>query len=671
MKTMFHSSLLVVFALAGVTSAQWEPLGAPRTFSVQFAEVHKGKAYAGIGRQLFAGDDEGFGRTVFYPIDALSSGLTTATSWGEEFVTGSQRGRVVVYSDVSSAQRRIEGHPTTQAITSLAGIGSVLLVGSFEGVHRSTDTLQSAILTSAALGFRGVNQLVPVAGSVFAATDSGLFASDDTGSTWRKIATPRRRINDVALQGDTLLVATETGLHVSSDRGATWLPPLWPTERVSRVLVRQDGLYATTQTDLLHKPTGGAWRPVSIGLAGQFLNVLDLGETSMVASFWGIAVSQEKGPWIPAQSASGAMLANIQALSSQGDLLLAGTDNRGAFASWDGGRTWSMRSHAFHHGAVYGILANAIHDGVWFSSTSLGTYRSADSGISWTKSDSGLPSDAGLRSFRSEGGRSWAGTDSGLFHTDDLGTTWNALSVQPAGRGVNDLAILPGGRLLAATDSGLEEALPPYASWTRVDLPKRAMRRLVRKGDTLYVSGTSGGPWRSRDGAATWTEVGAGLESSFLLSLASGSRQAVAADGMGRLYTIGHTDASWTSFQGDLPQSDVGALVVVDDTVIAWSKFFGMYRRALPAPTVSVQDHSRQNPSVGAFVHDPRERSLRILDPASVAGVVVRDAGGRTVLQATAHTGWLSLARLPIGIYGVTVVHRDRRVPTTAMLLHR
>lgn len=70
----------------------------------------------------------------------------------------------------------------------------------------------------------------------------------------------------------------------------------------------------------------------------------------------------------------------------------------------------------------------------------------------------------------------------------------------------------------------------------------------------------------------------------------------------------------------------------------------------------------------GGFVHDARERSLRLLEPASVARVVVRDAVGRTVLQGPEHTGWLSLARLPAGVYGVAIVHHDRRMETATLV---
>lgn len=653
----FHIALALAGAFAQA-NAQWEPLGAPGVYSVVFLVAHKDKAYAGIERSLFVGEREGVGRTVFHPVDPLSNSLTTGLSWGEQFVTGNNVGRVVVYADVATAQRRIEGHPTIQRITSLAAVGHVLLMGSYEGVHRSTDTLQSAVLSSAAAGFVGVNQIEVFDSLVYAASDSGLFVSRDSGASWSKVATPRRKVNDAALFRDTLFAATEAGLYRSADNGASWLDPLWPTERFPRLLVRGERLFATTQTDLWRLgPDAAPWTRIHLGMAGQYLDFATLGRTEIIGSNAGVALSEEGGPWEVAKTSFTPTSPNLQALTHDGNLILAGSDGRGAFVSSDRGRTWTMRSHPYQYGGVYGILANAMHDGIWYSTTLKGIHRSADSGTTWDLANTGLPTDFSSYGFLENGTRLWLATSKGMFFTENHGDTWSAPPGRPAGKSVYDLAITRDGTLWAATDTGLQKSSPPFQTWTlSTDLPRGTTVRLAARGDTLYASSSAEGPWRSVDGGATWNVVRNGLPNAYLQRILPGTHHAFAANGLGDVFVIGHADTSWQSFQGNLPDSDVGAPMLLDDTVYLWSKFRSLYRRALPSPTSGVS--SGRDRSVAPFVHDAG--SLRFREPSSLVGATVRDLAGRAILRAGAQAERLSLAGLPAGVYTVSVEVRDR-----------
>lgn len=664
-----------IFALASAgmfsnVHAQWEWMGAPSTSGVSFLVAHQDKAHAGMAGSLFAGDREAVDRTVFYQIDPEATGLTTALSWGDQFVTGSTSGRVLVYSNVSSAQRRINSHPTTRSITSLAALGPVLLVGAYDGVHRSTDTLQSAVQSTDSARIRGVNRLEVFDGIVYAATDSGLFVSRDTGVSWTRVATPRRKILDVARHLDTLYVGTEAGLHPSADNGSTWLEPLLAAERFPRLMVRGGILFAATQTDLWRKdPDGGTWIRIQPGLAGRFLDVEIMGRLWMVASAWGVAVSEDGDPWVVAKSASGATQANIQVLTTDGTRFLAGTDTRGTFVSSDRGRTWAMRSHPFHYGGVYGVLSNAFHDGFWYSTTLEGIHRSADSGFAWDLVNSGLPADLRVYAFLPQGERLWIATAKGIFSTQNHGDTWTSTPGRPAGASVYDLATTRDGLLWAATDTGLQSAPSPYRNWTlATDLPRGSMVHLAQRGDTLYAFASAAGPWRSLDGGATWKVVRNGLPGSYLQRVQVGSRHAFAANGMGKVFVLAHADTSWQPFQGDLPDIGIDATLLLNDTVFAASRFGGLYRRALPDGATGIE--SRTPTSRPAFAHDAAARSLRFLDPAALTGATVRDLSGRVVLEASAHTSWLSLGRLPPGLYILSMAYRDRPPQTARLLQH-
>jgi photosystem II stability/assembly factor-like uncharacterized protein len=651
------------FALASLGAAvsvhaQWERMGAPGTFSVSLLVAHKDKAYAIIERGLYEGLREGTGRMVFNTVDTVSSGMTAAASWGEDFLTGTGNGRVVVYSDVSIAQRRTQAAVSNQGVNTVAAIGTVLLAGTSQGVHRSADTLKTVVLASTAAGFKGVNELKVALATVYASTDSGLFVSTDSGSTWSRIATPRRKINSIELFDDTLFLATEAGLFRSADAGATWLEPLWPEERFPKLVAQGDRLYAATQTGLWSRAQGEPWSQVQTGLAGQYTGVLELGRSRLLSSYWGIVSSESGDPWIPARPSFTPAAANVQALSNDGANLLAGTENRGTFASTDHGRTWTMKSHPFHYGGVYGVLSNAMLEGSWYSTTQKGIHRSDDSGTSWTLLSSGLPIDFSTYGFHPQGARLWVGTDKGLFFTDDKGDSWNVPPAKPAGQAVYGLVSNRDGTLFAGTDTGLQESSAPFDSWGSNGLLQGTVRP-VQRGDTIYASSSEGGPWRSLDGGRSWARVRSGLPGSYLGGIQVGSRHAAAYDGLGGLYVIAHSDTVWQPYNGNLPEAGILAATLLDDTLYVALSFQGVYRRPLPTTTTSTGAPAARH-RFAAFWLAPGSRLLRFDQPASITAVSVRDLSGREILQSPSQTGQLSVARLPPGVYTVAVQYRDR-----------
>ena len=96
---------------------------------------------------------------------------------------------------------------------------------------------------------------------VYAATNSGLFRSADSGATWNPVS-PRFPVTAVAADGNFLVAGGENGLDVSFNGGAYWFHVYLPTEgmpgRVNALALRGQLLLAASEAGLFRSPDRGA-----------------------------------------------------------------------------------------------------------------------------------------------------------------------------------------------------------------------------------------------------------------------------------------------------------------------------------------------------------------------------------------------------------------------------
>ncbi|MBI3259779.1 MAG: hypothetical protein HYZ54_09940 [Ignavibacteriae bacterium] len=64
-------------------------------------------------------------------------------------------------------------------------------------------------------------------GTILAGTDKGVFATYDTGESWKNISSnlPNKNISAITgLLGQNFIAATDSGIFISSNFGTTWQP---------------------------------------------------------------------------------------------------------------------------------------------------------------------------------------------------------------------------------------------------------------------------------------------------------------------------------------------------------------------------------------------------------------------------------------------------------------
>jgi hypothetical protein len=132
-----------------------------------------------------------------------------------------------------------------------------------------------------------------------------------------------------------------------------------------------------------------------------------------------------------------------------------------------------------------------------FASTGAGLYRSVDGGASWQPSGTGLGG-LDVTSLLAADGRWWAGTDSGVFVSDNQGSTWTepgdplALPVLSLGWDPR-----PDRWVAAGTEGGGIMVLASDGSWLPDD-PALATATVTAIGfapDTVGYAGTPAGSW--------------------------------------------------------------------------------------------------------------------------------------------------------------------------------
>jgi photosystem II stability/assembly factor-like uncharacterized protein len=176
------------------------------------------------------------------------------------------------------------------------------------------------------------------------------------------------------------------------------------------------------------------------------------------------------------------------AFSANGRTVLAGTKTLGIFRSADNGRTWTPASSGLSGEEVVDLAASPAAPGWVYAVTSSGVFRSDDAGLHWTAADAGLPSMNGrvsavlVATEPTQPAAVWAALpkEQALYRSTNRGDRWRY-----AGQGlkgvVHDVAAHPitAGVVFAATDRGLFRSADSGGHWSPSGLRDLEVSRVV------------------------------------------------------------------------------------------------------------------------------------------------------------------------------------------------
>ncbi|MDQ6892914.1 MAG: hypothetical protein M3167_09580 [Acidobacteriota bacterium] len=377
--------------------------------------------------------------------------------------------------------------------------------------YRSDDRGQTWTFEFVLRDSPNVFQIVPdsnVPGRLYATTAAGFFRTSDFGSTWTPI---------VALSGlapfafapdptapAILYAGTSGGALRSTDGGVSWG-------------IANEGLSAL---------------PVSaLATDSRLRSVIWAGIDAIPAA---VARSDDGGgSWSvsPLPGATGVL--SIATDAGNPNVVYAAAPNA-VFRSDDGGVHWATStglpagpvpflSNSNRAFAADPRDAQTIYVGTGGGRGLMGSISvSRDAGRTWTDAHPSVPfgSVLALAADAASRGTVWAATIQGTWRSQDSGTTWSLLGPQPRFF-ASYLAVDPGSptTLFASgspnnQETGVWRSIDSGASWSRIDLGRGAGGGPIavdQASHTLLVGGT-GTVSRTSDSGATWIQLSHGLE---------------------------------------------------------------------------------------------------------------------------------------------------------------
>jgi len=275
-------------------------------------------------------------------------------------------------------------------------------------IYKSTDSGNSWSYINSTNLPSDIRSIAVIGNMLFLGTGSGLYRSDDNGLTWvlktNGFPGTAHWVNKLAVSDTTLFAAaTSSKILRSTDYGETWT--------VQNTGITCNDIYALVATGTAIFTGGGSnkkgvfrstnngnsWQQVTTGMAYWF-----------------------NGGWVQGS------YPNVQSLGFNGtDLYVGSNGYQGIWKSSDNGTNWVLTNPATRSNQIYNAV---LGDGatVYAASHINGIFRSADNGASFTTSNAGIDIYYGATTLLVDGSSVFTGTRAGLYKTIDSGLNWTS-----------------------------------------------------------------------------------------------------------------------------------------------------------------------------------------------------------------------------------------------------
>jgi hypothetical protein len=253
-----------------------------------------------------------------------------------------------------------------------------------------------------------------------------------------------------------------------------------------------------------------------------------------------------------------------------------GTANGGVF------RSTSAAVTSWHYANYSGLLNGSVNSlasmGQYtLAGTNGGIFKSNDAGNSWNVSNSGLSNQTVL-SLIAAGDHIIAGTNGGgIYLSHDSGSTWEQSNV-----GLTNLIVtafaFDGIAIYAATHAGVFSSVDEGDSWTPINsgLSDLSTRSIAVSGNNILVA-TASGIFVSDRSTISWTQQSTGLGSTTVNNLAVTNGIIYAATSNGIYTSPDQQNITWTEANNGY-EGNVTSSAVYNGKLFAGTREDGIYR---------------------------------------------------------------------------------------------
>lgn len=442
----------------------------------------------------------------------------------------------------------------------------------------------------------------------------GVFRSTNGGASWAQVETVPGYDVVSTLQRNpaapnTLWAGTlASGLFRSDDGGSTWHPDntgLPANQEVRGVAVSNTGpITAMTHLGVFRRAaTATTWTASSTGITGSQVNALAVAPTDDAILYAGLEGqgafrSTDNGASWTYAGLTGQNVNSLAVSPTSASTIWAAT-SRGVQRSDNGGVTWVAQLTFYNDTPTAVAVAPSSASTVYVTTDQSGVYRSTDGGSTWHQLT--LPADVNAFSVLidpTHPSTLWVGTRfAGIARSTDAGATWTSAQAQGSGYDAIALTLDPrnptrlfaaiqadsGGGVYISSDSGQTwkrstGGTPPDSAAAVVADPSTAGRVYAGSDDDP----DSPGVYVSNDDGVTWQDISSGLTTrvarSLVVQASGGVHFGTTAYGRSSGGGIFDYTPPGTAPLAPTLRSPTAPVQLASSTVVSWSGSSGVAR---------------------------------------------------------------------------------------------
>jgi photosystem II stability/assembly factor-like uncharacterized protein len=453
---------------------------------------------------------------------------------------------------------------------------------------------------------------------LIAASNKGLYRSEDHGLSWSKISTANQvyKISSFAQtkskQGYVIASAEGRWLLVSENAGISWNrvseKPL-PTE-IQTLHIDINNIkvwYAGTSQQGILKSTdqGQNWIHQNKNLENIYVSKIiqnPINAELWISTFDGLFYTKpDSMDWISYQKLPFNTQVNTFSIDFSKQKVFVGTQGDSVYHSDFKDRIWHKLNENMHNAHIR-VLKASIDGRFLYSATwGSGLFRSSDQGKSWSSINNGLTNPLVLCIEDKGDGTLYAGTlNGGVFKSSNAGESWDRI-IAPTlfSSYIYSIAFDPlnNKRIYLGTHEGVYRSVNNGETWSKmgpgnIDQPVGNINSIaINPNDPkqIFAATNATGVYKSSDGSDTWINSSLGLPNNHITSILFHPEKSntlyVSTFGSG-VFRSNDSGASWHDINQDLNNKTVYSLFIDKNRpdVLFASTDSGLYR-TLPGST--------------------------------------------------------------------------------------